>query len=152
MKCAIIAALLLGGIAVSVAAEEVKTELYTVVDGFYVDKNTMDGFRTWRAAACDRCHGANQEGMVGPSLIQSMQIITKDQFVATITEGRLEKGMPAWGKSMSPMNVKEVTFYVMSLQGTNPPDAKAPQGELFKPEPIEADTLQTVPAEAQALQ
>ena len=113
MKCAIIAALLLGGIAVSVAAEEVKTELYTVVDGFYVDKNTMDGFRTWRAAACDRCHGANQEGMVGPSLIQSMQIITKDQFVATITEGRLEKGMPAFKTSEKVMsNVDNLYAYL----------------------------------------
>ena len=44
-------------------------KLYTVVDGYKVDPNTMKGFRAWRAAACDRCHGANQEGLVGPSLL-----------------------------------------------------------------------------------
>ena len=99
MKSKLMAALLLGGVAAGALAEEVKTELYTVVDGVNVDKNTMDGFRTWRAAACDRCHGANQEGMVGPSLIESLKIITKDQFVVTITEGRLEKGMPAFKTS-----------------------------------------------------
>ena len=44
--------------------------LYTVVDGYKVDEDTLKGFKTWRAAACDRCHGANQEGMVGPSLIE----------------------------------------------------------------------------------
>src|SRR5512140_474981 len=40
-------------------------KLYTVVDGYKVDPATMNGFRAWRAAACDRCHGANQEGLVG---------------------------------------------------------------------------------------
>ncbi|HYJ18487.1 MAG TPA: methanol dehydrogenase, partial [Burkholderiales bacterium] len=37
--------------------------LYTVVDGYKVDPDTLTGFKTWRAAACDRCHGANQEGL-----------------------------------------------------------------------------------------
>jgi len=37
---------------------------YTVVDGYKVDANTLQGFKTWRSAACDRCHGANQEGLV----------------------------------------------------------------------------------------
>lgn len=80
----------------SVFAQEgkvVKTDLYTVTDGFKVDANTMKGFRAWRAAACDRCHGANQEGMVGPSLIESLRVLTKDEFVLTVAEGRLEKGM-----------------------------------------------------------
>lgn len=84
------------------AAQEVKTvttDLYTVVDGYMVDANTMKGFRAWRAAACDRCHGANQEGMVGPSLIQSLKVLTKDEFALTVTEGRLEKGMSAFKTS-----------------------------------------------------
>ncbi|MDH5251638.1 MAG: cytochrome oxidase subunit III, partial [Cyclobacteriaceae bacterium] len=58
----------------------------------------------------------------------------------TIKNGVVEKGMPAWGKTMSPLNVKELTFFVMSLQGTNPVDAKAPQGELFKAVPVESDS------------
>lgn len=74
----------------------VKTDLYTVADGTKVDAKTLDGFKIWRAAACDRCHGANQEGMVGPSLLESMKKLTKAEFVTTMTEGRLEKGMPAW--------------------------------------------------------
>src|SRR3982750_165574 len=67
--------------------------LYKVVDGYKVDPNTMNGFRAWRAAACDRCHGANQEGLVGPSLIQSLKTLSKDDFVKTVRDGRLEKGM-----------------------------------------------------------
>jgi len=104
MKSKIIAALIVGSVAMYAGAEEVKTELYTVVDGTMVDKNTMNGFRTWRAAACDRCHGANQQGMVGPSLIESLKIISKEDFVKTLTDGRLEKGMPSFKTSNKVMS------------------------------------------------
>lgn len=87
---------LVGCVAASAHAQD---KLYTVVDGYKVDANTMDGFRTWRAAACDRCHGANQEGMVGPSLLASLKTLTKDEFVKTVVEGRLPKGMPSFGES-----------------------------------------------------
>ena len=93
MKFHLIVAAAALGCCAGLRAEEVKTDLYTVVDGYKVDTTTMKGFRTWRAAACDRCHGANQEGLVGPSLVNSLKTLTKDQFVLTVTEGRLEKGM-----------------------------------------------------------
>jgi mono/diheme cytochrome c family protein len=80
-------------------ADEIKTDFYTVVDGVKVDENTMQGFRTWRAAACDRCHGPNQEGLVGPSLVERLKILTKDEFKKTVTDGRLEKGMPSFSTS-----------------------------------------------------
>ena len=80
------------------------TPLYTVVDGYKVDENTMKGFRTWRAAACDRCHGANQEGMVGPSLVNSLKTLTKEEFITTVRDGRLEKGMQSFGNSAQVMN------------------------------------------------
>ena len=79
-------------------------KLYSVEDGYKVDANTMRGFRTWRSAACDRCHGANQEGMVGPSLVQSLKTLSKDDFVKTLREGRLEKGMPSFGSSATVMD------------------------------------------------
>jgi len=69
---------------------------YKVTDGYKVDSATMEGFRAWRSAACDRCHGPNQEGMVGPSLINSLKTISKDDFKTTVTNGRLEKGMPSF--------------------------------------------------------
>jgi mono/diheme cytochrome c family protein len=67
-----------------------------VTDGYKVDSATMEGFRTWRSAACDRCHGPNQEGMVGPSLINSLKTLSKDDFKNTVLNGRLEKGMPSF--------------------------------------------------------
>lgn len=72
---------------------------YKVVDGFYVDPVTMNGFRAWRAAACDRCHGAYQQGLVGPSLLVSMKALNKEEFIKTVTEGRLDKGMPSFKTS-----------------------------------------------------
>ena len=67
---------------------------YKVVDGTKVDTATMNGWRAWRALACERCHGANQEGMVGPSLIASLKVLNKEEFKKTILAGRPEKGMP----------------------------------------------------------
>ncbi|CAN5920786.1 hypothetical protein BH11PSE8_BH11PSE8_41020 [soil metagenome] len=69
---------------------------YKVVDGYHVDPFTLKGFQTWRAAACDRCHGANQEGLVGPSLVNSLKTLSQAEFVKTVTNGRLEKGMPSF--------------------------------------------------------
>lgn len=88
------------GLLLSVAGSSFgQAALYTVVDGYKVDENTMKGFRTWRAAACDRCHGANQEGLVGPSLLNSLKTLTKEEFVTTVRDGRLQKGMQSFGTS-----------------------------------------------------
>jgi cytochrome c553 len=97
----LIAALLCLGIAQ--AQDKVVTKLYTVQDGYKVDANTLKGFRAWRAAACDRCHGANQEGLVGPSLLASMKTLTKEEFVKVVRDGRLDKGMQSFGTSPTVM-------------------------------------------------
>lgn len=88
-------------------------DLYKVVDGTKVDAKTMEGFRTWRTAACDRCHGANQEGMVGPSLITSLKSLSKEEFVKTVRDGRLEKGMQSFGSSKVVMdNIDNLYAYL----------------------------------------
>ncbi len=72
-------------------------KLYTVVDMNKVDPDTLIGWKVWRAQSCSRCHGAAQQGLVGPSLINSMKVLTKEQFVTTLKKGRIEKGMPNFG-------------------------------------------------------
>ena len=98
-------------------AEEVRNELYTVMDGTRVDKNTLTGFRTWRAAACDRCHGANQEGMVGPSLNESLKKLSREEFLHTVTEGRMSKGMPSFkeNKVGGHADVPPIAAYTMGF-------------------------------------
>ncbi len=67
---------------------------YTVAEGNKVDAKTLKGWKTWRQAACERCHGANQEGMVGPALTESLKVLSKDDFSKTVLDGRADKGMP----------------------------------------------------------
>jgi mono/diheme cytochrome c family protein len=82
---------------VAAAAPAAGAALYTVVDKNKVDPNTLMGWKTWRAQACERCHGASQEGLVGPSLVNSLKVLTKDEFLTTLKNGRVEKGMPNFG-------------------------------------------------------
>jgi hypothetical protein len=73
--------------------------LYQVKDGNKVDPQTLMGWKTWRALACERCHGAQQEGLVGPALVQSLKVLSKEEFHNTIMNGRPEKGMPPFNAS-----------------------------------------------------
>lgn len=75
------------------------SEPYEVIDGRKVDAATLGGWKTWRALACERCHGAQQEGAVGPSLVESMRRLSKEDFDSTVLNGRIEKGMPNFNAS-----------------------------------------------------
>ena len=100
-------------LSMSAAACGAQTPPYKVVDGYKVDAETMKGFRAWRAAGCDRCHGANQEGLVGPSLVTSMKTLTKEEFVVTVRDGRLQKGMQSFGNSPQVMdNIDQLYQYL----------------------------------------
>lgn len=113
MKHAMLLCAALAAVCASAHAADAPKPLYTVVDGNKVDPNTLKGFRTWRAAACDRCHGANQEGMVGPSLIESLKVLTKEQFIQTVRDGRLDKGMQSFGNNPNVMdNIEHLYAYL----------------------------------------
>jgi mono/diheme cytochrome c family protein len=86
---------------------------YKVADGNKVDKVTLEGWRTWRALACERCHGARQEGMVGPSLLDSLKRLSKEEFKQSVLKGRPEKGMPNFdGSKMVTENVDGLYAYL----------------------------------------
>ncbi len=112
--------------------KSVTTPLYTVKDGNQVDPKTLTGWKTWRAMACERCHGASQEGLVGPALVNSLKVLTKDQFHTTITQGRLEKGMPNFG-GVKLVNDTWENLYAY-LKGRS--DGNIAPGHLY---PIQAD-------------
>ena len=112
MKIAALA-LPLALLSISAIAQAQDKPLYTVQEGYKVDANTMTGFRTWRSAACDRCHGANQEGLVGPSLVESLKTLSKEEFIKTVANGRLEKGMQSFGNSPVVMdNINQLYAYL----------------------------------------
>ncbi len=104
---------------------------YKVVDGTKVDEQTLNGWKTWRALACERCHGAEQEGMVGPALVDSLKKLSKQEFHDTVFNGRPEKGMPPFGGSqMVTTNWEGLYAY---LKGRS--DGAIKPGHLY---PIEA--------------
>ena len=76
-----------------------QADLYQVQDGTKVDAKTLMGWKTWRALACERCHGAQQEGLVGPSLVESLKTLSKEDFHTMMMNGRPEKGMPTFNTS-----------------------------------------------------
>ena len=125
---------LLGAGSVAAAADASSAAagtLYTVKDGNKVDAKTLAGWKTWRALACERCHGAQQEGLVGPSLIESLKVLSKEDFHTTIMNGRPEKGMPNFSTSqMVTQNWEGLYAY---LKGRS--DGKIQPGHLY---PIES--------------
>jgi hypothetical protein len=115
---------------VASTASKDKTPLYTVKDGNKVDANTLAGWKTWRAMACDRCHGPTQEGLVGPSLIEVFKTITKERFHEQLMKGSPEKGMPPFASS--DMINKNWEYLYAYLKGRS--DGKIQPGHLY---PIE---------------
>jgi mono/diheme cytochrome c family protein len=86
---------------------------YSVAGGNKVDKITLEGWRTWRALACERCHGAQQQGLVGPPLVESMKRLSKAEFEQTMMKGRPEKGMPNFdGSKMVTENLDGLYAYL----------------------------------------
>jgi cytochrome c oxidase cbb3-type subunit III len=83
---------------------------------------------------CAACHGQSGEGGVGPNLTDDNWLHgggIKNVFKA-IKYGIPEKGMRAWASQLKPSDIQKVASYILTLKGTNPANAKAPQGDLWK--------------------
>lgn len=85
---------------------------------------------------CIPCHGAQGQGGIGPNLTDDYWIhgAKAENLYHTITTGVADKGMPTWKGLFTPQQIVGLVAHVKSLHGTNPPNAKEPQGELVKPE------------------
>ena len=110
----------------STEAAEAASRPYEVKDGNKVDATTLQGWKTWRALACERCHGASQEGAVGPSLVESLKTLSKADFHARLMKGSPEKGMPPF--SGSDMVVKNWEGLYAYLKGRS--DGEIQPGRL----------------------
>ncbi|MEI6947191.1 cbb3-type cytochrome c oxidase N-terminal domain-containing protein [Paraflavisolibacter sp. H34] len=83
--------------------------------------------------SCFPCHGGKGEGGVGPNLTDDYWLHggSLGDVFKTIKYGWPDKGMQAWEKTFSPSQIKDLASYIKSLRGTNPPNAKAAQGDLY---------------------
>ena len=99
------------------------------------------------AKTCVPCHGAKGEGGVGPNLTDDYWLHggkISDLF-KTIKYGYPDKGMQSWQATYSPIQIQQLASYVKSLKGTNPPNPKAPQGDLFKEDVMVKDSASAAP-------
>ncbi|MGD0530308.1 MAG: c-type cytochrome [Polyangiaceae bacterium] len=83
-------------------------------------------------STCAACHKADAGGNIGPNLTDSYWIHGNKptDIYKTVSEGIPAKGMPTWTPVLGEERVEAVVAYVISIEGTNVPGGKAPQGEL----------------------
>lgn len=88
------------------------------------------------ADVCAACHGPQGQGGVGANLIDDYWLhggSIKDIF-SLIKYGALEKGMPSWQDQYSPLQIAQVTSYIVSIRGSDVESGKEPEGTLYVPE------------------
>ncbi|MBR9919621.1 MAG: c-type cytochrome [Bacteroidetes bacterium] len=105
---------------------------------------------------CVACHGPNGEGIVGvgmgPNLTDEYWLHgggVKNIF-KTVKYGVEGTGMIAWKAQLRAKDIHRVSSYIWSLQGTNPPNPRPVDGEIYVPEdePMASDSTSTEEAEA----
>lgn len=89
----------------------------------------MDIFKS----KCSPCHGQEGQGGVGPNFTDQYWLHGGDikDIFKTIKYGVPSKGMISWESQLIPKQIQQVASYVYSLEGTNPPNPKEPQGDLY---------------------
>ncbi len=124
------------------SAAKVQTDAYLASAKENVDENSVIQLDAAGAAVgkelfaktCVPCHLAEGQGLVGPNLTDDYWIHgggIKDIF-KTIKYGYPDKGMQSWQTTYSPVQMQQLATYIKTLRGTNPPNPKAPQGDLYK--------------------
>ena len=94
---------------------------------------------------CVSCHGNNGEGIVGPNLTDDYWIHGGGivNIFKIIKNGVPENGMISWRQQLSPKQIQQVASYILKFEGTNPPNAKEPEGNLYEIKSQELDSLKT---------
>lgn len=100
-------------------------------------------------ANCVACHGTKGEGGAGPNLTDEYWIHkgSLNAIYNTLKVGYAEKGMQSWAIKFNPKEMSEIASFVKTLKGTNPPNGKAPQGDIYVDETPGA----TAPADSMKL-
>ena len=125
-------------------AEEAARQLKSTTTGPVIDETNVeittdvvalaDGKSTF-SSICASCHRADGGGDIGPNLTDAYWKHGADikSVYKVVSKGVTGTNMVAWGSSMSPEKIRNVSSYLLTLQGTNPPNAKKPEGVLVEP-------------------
>jgi cytochrome c oxidase cbb3-type subunit 3 len=134
---------------------------YLKKQGDVIDENTVKMLNAEDIASgklifktkCAPCHLETGAGSTGPNLTDNYWLHggSIGALFKTVKYGWVEKGMQSWQSELSPKQIAQVVSFIKSIHGTNPPNAKAPQGVLENEEPVTpavsvnkgADTIKT---------
>lgn len=86
------------------------------------------------ASTCASCHGPNAQGLVGPNLTDDYWLHgtgTSNDIENTVLKGVPDMGMPSWEPVLGAKKVHQVVGFLLTLNGSNPEGAKAPQGTQY---------------------
>lgn len=91
-----------------------------------------EGKTIYKEMNCFTCHGLNLEGnAIGPNLTDKAWIHGCDfqSIFNVIKNGVPAKGMTPFKAQLSDNRIQKVSSYIIGLKGSNPENAKEPQGE-----------------------
>lgn len=83
---------------------------------------------------CVACHKSDGGGGIGPNLTDEHWILgggVKNIFKTVSEGGRPGKGMVAWKTMLKPLEMAQVSSYILQFQGTTPAEPKEPEGEIW---------------------
>ena len=125
--------------AIEVKAAEANKNAFLAKSGNLIDENNVKlstdaGVLSAGKAVfmqnCIACHLGQGQGSIGPNLTDEYWIHggTVNNIFKIIKYGVPEKGMISWEKTLTPKQTSDVSNFILSLQGSNPPNPKEPQG------------------------
>ena len=97
---------------------------------------------------CVVCHMADGGGGIGPNLTDENWILgggIKNVFNTISEGGRDGKGMVSWKPILKPVEMAQVSSYLLTFVGTTPANPKAPEGDIWIDPDAPVDTGETPP-------
>lgn len=125
----------------TIAAQKQKSEQQTPqfsaddLKALVNDPEALKAGATEFAAKCAACHGDKGQGVIGPNLTDNAWIHGDGSISAisqVIKTGVAEKGMPPWEAMIKPKLILQIAAFIRSINGSNPPNGKAPEGQVYQ--------------------
>ncbi|MCP4975143.1 MAG: c-type cytochrome [Maribacter sp.] len=124
--------------AATLAIEEYKKTAKDLIDATTVELLTdaadLSAGKGIYETTCLVCHMADGGGGIGPNLTDENWILgggIKNVFNTIAEGGRDGKGMVAWKQTLKPLEIAQVSSYLLTFQGTTPANPKAPEGDVW---------------------